>query len=47
LVFGQVKTGEKNNEITAIPTLLELIALKGGIVTIDAADFSPRDGSIK
>jgi predicted transposase YbfD/YdcC len=36
LVFAQVKTGEKGNEITAIPTLLEMIALKGCIVTIDA-----------
>jgi predicted transposase YbfD/YdcC len=36
LVFAQVKTEEKSNEITAIPTLLELIALKGCIVTLDA-----------
>ncbi|MDR2738946.1 MAG: ISAs1 family transposase, partial [Treponema sp.] len=36
LVFAQVKTEEKGNEITAIPTLLELIALEGCIVTIDA-----------
>jgi predicted transposase YbfD/YdcC len=36
LVFAQVKTEEKSNEITAIPTLLEMIALKGCIVTIDA-----------
>jgi predicted transposase YbfD/YdcC len=36
LVFAQVKTEEKSNEITAIPTLLERIALKGCIVTIDA-----------
>jgi predicted transposase YbfD/YdcC len=36
LVFGQVKTEEKSNEITAIPTLLEMIALEGCIVTIDA-----------
>jgi predicted transposase YbfD/YdcC len=36
LVFAQVKTEEKHNEITAIPTLLEMIALKGCIVTIDA-----------
>jgi uncharacterized protein (DUF2237 family) len=46
LVFAQVKTDEKSqgNEvstITAIPTLLELIALEGCIVTIDAADSSP------
>ena len=36
LVFGQVKTNEKSNEITAIPTLLEKIALEGCIVSIDA-----------
>ena len=36
LVLGQVKTSEKSNEITAIPTLLELLELKGCIVTIDA-----------
>jgi predicted transposase YbfD/YdcC len=36
LVFGQVKTEEKSNEITAIPTLLDKIAMKGCIVTIDA-----------
>ena len=34
--FGQVKTEEKSNEITAIPELLELLDLKGVIVTIDA-----------
>jgi len=36
LCFGQVKTEEKSNEITAIPELLELLDLKGVIVTIDA-----------
>jgi predicted transposase YbfD/YdcC len=36
LVFGQVKTEDKSNEITAIPTLLDMIALEGAIVTIDA-----------
>jgi len=36
LVLGQVKTDEKSNEITAIPTLLELLELKGCIITIDA-----------
>jgi predicted transposase YbfD/YdcC len=36
LVFGQVKTEEKSNEITAIPKLLEHLALEGCIVTIDA-----------
>ena len=34
--FGQVRTEEKSNEITAIPELLELLDLKGVIVTIDA-----------
>ena len=36
VVLGQVKTEEKSNEITAIPRLLEVLALKGCIVTIDA-----------
>ena len=36
LVLGQVKVDEKSNEITAIPTLLEKLELKGCIVTIDA-----------
>ena len=36
LCLGQVKTDAKSNEITAIPTLLEVLALRGRIVTIDA-----------
>lgn len=36
LFLGQVKTNEKSNEITAIPELLELLFLRGSIVTIDA-----------
>ena len=36
LVLGQVQTEEKSNEITAIPKLLDLLSLKGCIVTIDA-----------
>jgi predicted transposase YbfD/YdcC len=36
LVLGQVKVGEKANEIVAIPKLLEMLALEGAIVTIDA-----------
>jgi predicted transposase YbfD/YdcC len=36
LLLGQVKTEKKSNEITAIPKLLELIDVKGHIVTIDA-----------
>jgi predicted transposase YbfD/YdcC len=36
LVLGQVKTAEKSNEITAIPELLDMLYIKGCIVTIDA-----------
>lgn len=36
LTLGQVATAEKSNEITAIPLLLEMINVKGAIVTIDA-----------
>jgi predicted transposase YbfD/YdcC len=36
IALGQVKVDEKSNEITAIPRLLELLELKGCIVTIDA-----------
>lgn len=33
---GQVKVDDKSNEITAIPELLDLLNIKGKIVTIDA-----------
>jgi DDE_Tnp_1-associated/Transposase DDE domain len=36
MVLGQVKVEGKSNEITAIPTLLEMLELEGCIVTIDA-----------
>jgi predicted transposase YbfD/YdcC len=36
LALGQVATEEKSNEITAVPKLLELLELKGCIVTLDA-----------
>ncbi len=36
LTLGQVAVDTKSNEITAIPLLLELLDLKGCIVTIDA-----------
>jgi len=36
LVLGQVAVDEKSNEITALPALLNLLMLKGCIVTIDA-----------
>lgn len=37
LTLGQVAVDAKSNEITAIPHLLELLDLKGCVVTIDAA----------
>jgi predicted transposase YbfD/YdcC len=36
LTLGQVAVDQKSNEITAIPLLLELLDLKGCIVTLDA-----------
>ena len=36
LVLGQVKVDEKSNEITAVPNLLDVLVLKGCIVTLDA-----------
>jgi predicted transposase YbfD/YdcC len=38
IVLGQTKVEEKSDEITVIPKLLDLLALKGCIVTIDAMD---------
>ena len=36
VVLGQVKTDAKSNEITAIPTLLDLLDIRGCLITIDA-----------
>jgi predicted transposase YbfD/YdcC len=36
LVLAQVKVAEKSNEIVAIPKLLDMLAINGAIVTIDA-----------
>lgn len=36
VVLGQLRTSEKSNEITAIPALLNLLDVRGCIVTIDA-----------
>lgn len=36
LVLGQLKTDQKSNEITAIPALLKMLALRGALVTVDA-----------
>jgi len=34
--FGQIKVSDKSNEITAIPKILDLMDIKGSIITIDA-----------
>lgn len=36
MIIGQVKTDEKSNEITAVPELLDMLFIKGCIVTVDA-----------
>ncbi len=36
ITLGQVKVDDKSNEITAIPELLDLLALEGSVATIDA-----------
>ena len=36
MVLGQTRVGDKSNEIIAIPALLELLAIEGAVVTIDA-----------
>lgn len=38
LALGQCATEEKSNEITAIPELLQVLSLKGCIVSIDAME---------
>jgi predicted transposase YbfD/YdcC len=34
--MGQIAVGEKSNEIVAIPALLDMMAIEGAVVTIDA-----------
>ncbi len=36
MVLGQTKVGDKSNEIVDIPGLLDLLAIEGAVVTIDA-----------
>jgi predicted transposase YbfD/YdcC len=36
LVLGQVKVADKANEVVAIPKLLDMLAIEGAVVTIDA-----------
>lgn len=42
LVLGQQKVSEKSNEITAIPALLDLLVIKGCLITIDAMGCQTR-----
>ena len=43
LVLGQIKVADKSNEIVAIPKLLDMLAIEGAIVTIDAVGCPARD----
>ena len=36
ICLGQVATDEKSNEITAVPMLLELLEIRGAVITLDA-----------
>jgi predicted transposase YbfD/YdcC len=36
VALGQVKVADKSNEIVAIPALLDMLAIEGAVVTIDA-----------
>ena len=36
LVLSQIAVAEKSNEIVAIPALLDMMAIEGAVVTIDA-----------
>jgi predicted transposase YbfD/YdcC len=38
LTLGQLVTEEKSNEITAVPKLLDMLDVKGDVVTADAAE---------
>ena len=42
ICLGQVATDEKSNEITAVPALLELLEIKGGVVTLDAMNCQQK-----
>lgn len=42
MVLGQVKTDVKSNEITAVPELLDMLFIKGCIVTVDALNTQKR-----
>ena len=40
--LGQVATDEKSNEITAVPKLLELLDIKGTVITLDALNCQQK-----
>ncbi len=42
MILGQVKTDEKSNEITAVPQLLDMLFIKGCIVTVDAINTQKK-----
>ena len=42
LVLGRCRVDDQSNEITAIPALLKMLVLEGGIVTIDAMGCQKR-----
>lgn len=42
MVLGQVKTDAKSNEITAVPELLDMLFIKGCIVTFDALNTQKK-----
>ncbi len=42
LCLGQLATDQKSNEITAVPMLLELLQIKGGVVTLDALNCQQK-----
>ncbi len=55
LVLGQLKTNAKSNEVTTIPALIQMLDLRGAIVTIDAMAcqakiakaITSKDGAVK
>lgn len=42
VTLAQLRTSEKSNEITAIPELLEMLSVAGGVITIDAMGCQTR-----
>ena len=45
LVLGQIAVDEKSNEITAVPTLLKMLTIKGSTVTLDALNCQRKIAS--